>query len=294
MSWHFSRALVEAYSEVNCADGKPSARSSSTSMHGMFWSPGRMMDASPRSRSGMMYGLLTEDHGTELLISFLEDFRVRTSVAPEDAPESPERVPGSGLKWRELFVKYSPDSCGWKTARCLWEEDLDWSSLTLPRWGSMHAGELWALAMPEPLTSVIGSGSALRIETFPTPLREDFRRSGPNSKQQGLPEYVHLWPTPVCYDATPGGPNNHYNGLGKMAKFNQWPTPTANEDAAGKPGSRMQVMLGNHPEVRGDGTGGTLNPNWVEWLMGWPIGWTDCAVSAMDRFQQWCVWHGIS
>lgn len=25
------------------------------------------------------------------------------------------------------------------------------------------------------------------------------------------------------------------------------------------------------PEV----CGGTLNPDWVEWLMGWPIGWTD-------------------
>ena len=53
-----------------------------------------------------------------------------------------------------------------------------------------------------------------------------------------------------------------------------FPTPTANEDAAGKAGSNMQVMLGNHPEVRNRGSG-TLNPNWVEWLMGYPIGWTD-------------------
>ena len=22
-------------------------------------------------------------------------------------------------------------------------------------------------------------------------------------------------------------------------------------------------------------TGGKLNPDWVEWLMGWPIGWTE-------------------
>ena len=53
-----------------------------------------------------------------------------------------------------------------------------------------------------------------------------------------------------------------------------WPTPTANEDAAGKPTGKMQRMLGNHPDVRNSGTG-TLNPQWVEWLMGFPIGFTE-------------------
>lgn len=52
-------------------------------------------------------------------------------------------------------------------------------------------------------------------------------------------------PTPVKYDATPGGPNNHYKGLGNLAK---------------------------HEWTNGDGTG--LCPNFVEWLMGFPIGWT--------------------
>ena len=53
-----------------------------------------------------------------------------------------------------------------------------------------------------------------------------------------------------------------------------WPTPTANEDAAGTPNGKMQKMLGNHPDVRNTGVG-TLNPQWVEWLMGFPSGWTD-------------------
>jgi hypothetical protein len=35
-----------------------------------------------------------------------------------------------------------------------------------------------------------------------------------------------------------------------------------------------------------------LNPTWVEWLMGWPLGWTDCAPLAMDKFRQWCASHG--
>jgi hypothetical protein len=38
--------------------------------------------------------------------------------------------------------------------------------------------------------------------------------------------------------------------------------------------------------------GGPLNPNWVEWLMGWPIGWTDLKPLEMARFQEWQQQHG--
>lgn len=53
-----------------------------------------------------------------------------------------------------------------------------------------------------------------------------------------------------------------------------FPTPTANEDATGRPGSKMQIMLGNHPSVR-DTTKRVLSPEWTELLMGFPEGWTD-------------------
>jgi hypothetical protein len=38
--------------------------------------------------------------------------------------------------------------------------------------------------------------------------------------------------------------------------------------------------------------GGPLNPTWVEWLMGWPIEWTDLEPLEMDRYQQW--WRAFS
>ena len=41
-------------------------------------------------------------------------------------------------------------------------------------------------------------------------------------------------------------------------------------------------------------TGGALNPMWVEWLMGWPIGWTDLKPLGTDKFQQWLRSHGKS
>lgn len=58
-----------------------------------------------------------------------------------------------------------------------------------------------------------------------------------------------------------------------------WPTPSANEDAAGTPKGKMQKMLGNDPRLRGetpeDWAKGTLSPIWVCWLMGFPLDWLD-------------------
>ena len=42
----------------------------------------------------------------------------------------------------------------------------------------------------------------------------------------------------------------------------------------------------------GAGNGGKLNPTWVEWLMNWPIEWTDLKPLGMDKFQQWLGSHG--
>ena len=35
-----------------------------------------------------------------------------------------------------------------------------------------------------------------------------------------------------------------------------------------------------------------LNPSFAEAMMGWPIGWTELAPLAMDRFQRWLELHG--
>jgi hypothetical protein len=38
--------------------------------------------------------------------------------------------------------------------------------------------------------------------------------------------------------------------------------------------------------------GGLPKPEWVENLMGWPIGWTDLRSLEMDKFRQWLSLHG--
>jgi len=37
-----------------------------------------------------------------------------------------------------------------------------------------------------------------------------------------------------------------------------------------------------------------LSAYWTEWLMAWPIAWTDLRPLAMDKFQQWLHSHGAS
>jgi len=82
----------------------------------------------------------------------------------------------------------------------------------------------------------------------------------------------------------------------RSEKFREGRLPTPQEFAT-------STVNGNYnrkgaSKSSGDGlatqVGGTLNPPWVEWLMGWPVGWTDCDVLAMDKFQSWQRQHGVS
>ena len=83
---------------------------------------------------------------------------------------------------------------------------------------------------------------------------------------------------------------------------NMWPTPAARDYkghnsvesmkkklAEGK--RAQQGQLPNAVAMTGE-TGGQLNPTWVEWLMGWPLGWTDLKRLETDKYQQWLQLHG--
>ena len=73
-----------------------------------------------------------------------------------------------------------------------------------------------------------------------------------------------------------------------QGKVEAWPTPTASN--AKNNGSASQMRRNTKPlDAR---VGGALNPMWVEWLMGWPLGWTDLKPLETDKFQQWLEQHG--
>jgi len=67
-----------------------------------------------------------------------------------------------------------------------------------------------------------------------------------------------------------------------------WPTPMAHN---AKEGAYPAEYRRNSPTLAAR-VGGKLNPTWVEWLMGWPLGWTSLEPLEMDKFQEWLRQHG--
>ena len=58
-----------------------------------------------------------------------------------------------------------------------------------------------------------------------------------------------------------------------------WPTATASDYKAGTAKACANVPVNSHlgiaVHVNNPSNTGSLNPDWVEWLMGYPIGWTE-------------------
>lgn len=277
MSWLYSRALVAEYWEANCSDGGPFAPLNMNPMPPLFLPNDKMTDFSRLSRFGMTFGPLTDDLGADVLTWFLEGFPAKTSAPPEREPESRASDPACGWKWRESSVRYDPDSRLWRTRQCSLFEDSEWFSETWPRWGLMRDGECWELPMSERPTFERGSG------LLPTIRSMDGERGGRGDLIQAVRgnanSHYRLWQTPVSDDAverTKGKLNSR--GEPKLsAQVKMFPTPRTPSKSGGGTGldggAGARAMMDE--KTKKELTGGSLNPTWVEWLMGWPLEWTD-------------------
>ena len=221
------------------------------------------------------------------------------------------RDPASGTSTPELLASYDPATQSWRTS----ELSLFGGSIpylgALPRSGTMRSGKIYAPPMSErPIDEkesglwptartkglLGGSGSRemvramveagtieeseavamLGVKMFPTPSATEYGtnqgggmgRTGPVRSSLGTMARKGLWPTPRLSDAERGGrgdliqavrgnPNKHYLMM---------PTPIAN---------RRHGLQSHGVNV----VSGSLNPVFVEWLMGYPLGWTDLNAS---------------
>ena len=159
------------------------------------------------------------------------------------------------------------------------------------------------------------------VGMWPTPNSRDWKDTGDpqklieaveNGHQNTLPRAVarsasRMLPTPWASDGSHGGPNQRSSrgdpSLSSIAAKDSR-QPTADSNTPPWPTPRTKGMCGGtgnfqqmkNLEERGTiteaerkqmkaGNGGNLNPRWVEWLMGWPIGWTALDAAATEWFR---------
>jgi hypothetical protein len=111
---------------------------------------------------------------------------------------------------------------------------------------------------------------------------EKFKKSMTEGKLLTLNDQVaHLFPTPRASDSdkelrTPDGAVKELSrghGISLSSHVQLYPTPTCN-DAKNCKFPSQRAENGRHSDSLNATAGVTLNPSWVEWLMGFPIGWT--------------------
>ena len=135
---------------------------------------------------------------------------------------------------------------------------------------------------------------ARAVRTWPTPKSSpsgpDYARTNrPESGGDDLATAVARWPTPMASDSqgsgsrnTPGSKAHPGVSLTDAVRgdggIGRTPTPSANDwKGSSKSGQRRGQLT--DPAMGVIPPGGQLNPTWVEWLMGFPLGWTDSNVS---------------
>ena len=215
-----------------------------------------------------------------------QDFRAKTYPLLAQAPDLPEPVLGSCGRYFEPFAWFDRKSRCWRTwQRCL-VEDWEVFSGSWPRSGMTRNGIAYRRQPLVRPTFGTEFGSLL-----PTPEASNTKATALRSAGRSPRDFLMPIPTPTATDArgarnrTSGRSNpnrKHHDGVTLNDFVRMWPTPTARDHF---PPHKPEYIAAKKAEGHGmsnlnDAVGGALNPTWVEWLMGFPLGWTDLGASA--------------
>jgi hypothetical protein len=233
------------------------------------------------SRFGMTFKPLEENLGEELLTLYLAAFHAPTFPQQEKEQELMEKPLECGEKWRGSFTKYDPDTSLWRTHQCSLLGDLEEFSETWPQWGFMRNGECWEQQTLAHLIKETESG--LLQNKWPTPTSSDWM----NPKQNGIELKNNRFVRTSLTTGTKFGAK--LSDAVNLEMKKNWPTPQVvdykDRGNLSNPSIQRRMKIGKQVNLQMcvSQTSGQLNPTWVEWLMGWPQGWTELKPSEMDK-----------
>jgi hypothetical protein len=218
--------------------------------------------------------------------------------APQASAEARMTHATYGLGLETRLANYDPDTQSWKMYgdTYLWGDSPLLESLPIS--GMTRNGELYQQPVWVPITDETESLS------WPTPRNCTAMaatitpETANNPKRFPNLETVvgrRMWPTPTAVTRPMEGNVRMYRAMieaGKMTeaeanailgkpvtdpqgKLQRWPTPVASDAWTDGLKSSQQTKGSRHSLNLPSAAGGQLNPTWVEWLMGFPTGWTD-------------------
>ena len=212
------------------------------------------------------------------LTQSVEDSRARTSARLEKVQELKAKSLAYGLSTLALLANYDPKSSSWRTSqRCLVEGWTEFSE-TWPRSGMMRNGTAYQLPLAAPTITEIGSGLLATPTTKANQLAPSMMKH-PSCRQI-------VWPTPTAHlhkeGAYPAEYTRNTPTLTAAAVYMKFlPTPCAEDNrdrgCMKHPSIQRRMRLGKQLNLSmvASPQSGRLNPDWVEWLMGFPAKWTD-------------------
>jgi len=250
-----------------------------------FW-PTPISDVSLRDKryaqggKGLGYAVKTGEMITALISSAVGS--LANPYQPLVSDEAKPMNDGCGPPCVE-FARYSDrHGCWLKTSQGYSQQKMfaeseepsseEWCG-TWPRSGIVSDGIAYRL--PPLVPRISGRGCSL----WGTPQAHE-RAQSPRKVDHGiqLANQVAMWPTPTEHGNYNKKGASQHSGDGLATAVAKFPTPCKSDATGGaaysKPPSRQGSFLLR--EV----TRGALNPTWVEWLMGFPLGWTDLDASA--------------
>ncbi len=284
-------------------DTLQSERVKSNPTQEMSSSSDNVTDTCQSSPSGTTCVVSTASLGEEQLTFFAEAFPAKTSVRRVKEQELAESVRAYGKNMRDSLERCSLSLSLPKTHLCFALGDLELSSKTWPRWGIMLDGELSELGMSVRHINETECGS------WPTPTCQEtehpdatltqtgrrLSKNGKTSHSLNLADKVKIRSTPLSRIKNPemATLGQKVAMLGGKSIPQTYPTPRClmHKDALTDRGkSNLGEVINEREHMTKTGQ---LNPSWVEWLMGWPIGWTDLKPLVTDKFRNVQQWYSV-